>query len=87
MHVLVVAYFHCYAMFLFQIKRPYFHVKPLEKAQLKNWKEYLEFEIENGTHERVVVLFERQHISCALYEEFWIVARNLYGLKLEQTEH
>ncbi|XP_034504292.1 pre-mRNA-processing factor 39 isoform X2 [Ailuropoda melanoleuca] len=55
-----------------KIKRPYFHVKPLEKAQLKNWKEYLEFEIENGTHERVVVLFERCVISCALYEEFWI---------------
>lgn len=57
------------------IKRPYFHVKPLEKAQLKNWKEYLEFEIENGTHERVVVLFERCVISCALYEEFWIKVR------------
>ncbi|XP_049624297.1 pre-mRNA-processing factor 39 isoform X2 [Suncus etruscus] len=55
-----------------KIKRPYFHVKPLEKAQLKNWKEYLEFEIENGTHERVVILFERCVISCALYEEFWI---------------
>ncbi|XP_029454333.1 pre-mRNA-processing factor 39 [Rhinatrema bivittatum] len=54
------------------IKRPYFHVKPLEKAQLKNWKEYLDFEIENGTHERVVVLFERCVISCALYEDFWI---------------
>lgn len=58
-----------------QIKRPYFHVKPLEKAQLKNWKEYLEFEIENGTHERVVVLFERCVISCALYEDFWIKVR------------
>ncbi|KFM59725.1 Pre-mRNA-processing factor 39, partial [Stegodyphus mimosarum] len=30
------------------IKRPYFHVKPLERAQLKNWKDYLDFEIENG---------------------------------------
>lgn len=68
---------------LLQIKRPYFHVKPLEKAQLKNWKEYLEFEIENGTHERVVVLFERCVISCALYEEFWIKVRKLYALKLE----
>lgn len=58
-----------------QIKRPYFHVKPLEKIQLKNWKEYLEFEIENGTHERVVVLFERCVISCALYEDFWIKVR------------
>lgn len=55
----------------FQIKRPYFHVKSLEKNQLNNWKEYLDFEIENGTPERVVVLFERCLIACALYEEFW----------------
>lgn len=64
-------------LWLLQIKRPYFHVKPLEKAQLKNWKEYLEFEIENGTHERVVVLFERCVISCALYEDFWIKVREV----------
>ncbi|PIO14269.1 hypothetical protein AB205_0102070, partial [Aquarana catesbeiana] len=55
-----------------QIKRPYFHVKALEKIQLNNWKEYLEFEMENGSHERVVILFERCVIACALYEEFWI---------------
>ncbi|XP_077319687.1 pre-mRNA-processing factor 39 isoform X1 [Lithobates pipiens] len=54
------------------IKRPYFHVKALEKIQLNNWKEYLEFEMENGSHERVVILFERCVIACALYEEFWI---------------
>uniref|UniRef100_H2MJR9 Pre-mRNA-processing factor 39 n=2 Tax=Oryzias latipes TaxID=8090 RepID=H2MJR9_ORYLA len=54
------------------IKRPYFHVKALEKTQLNNWREYLDFEIENGTPERVVVLFERCLIACALYEEFWI---------------
>ncbi|XP_078262844.1 pre-mRNA-processing factor 39 isoform X2 [Rhinoraja longicauda] len=54
------------------IKRPYFHVKPLEKTQLKNWKDYLDFEIENGTLERVVVLFERCLVACALYEDFWI---------------
>ncbi|XP_048455571.1 pre-mRNA-processing factor 39 isoform X2 [Rhincodon typus] len=54
------------------IKRPYFHVKPLEKIQLKNWKDYLDFEIENGTLERVVVLFERCLVACALYEDFWI---------------
>ncbi|KAL0967685.1 hypothetical protein UPYG_G00255570 [Umbra pygmaea] len=53
------------------IKRPYFHVKALEKTQLSNWKEYLDFEMENGTPERVVVLFERCLIACALYEEFW----------------
>lgn len=60
-----------YIMYL-QIKRPYFHVKPLEKSQLKNWKEYLDFEIEAGDHERVVILFERCMIATALYEDFWL---------------
>jgi len=55
-----------------QIKRPYFHVKPLERCQLKNWKEYLDFEIEQGDQERIIILFERCLIACALYEEFWI---------------
>lgn len=54
------------------IKRPYFHVKPLERCQLKNWKEYLDFEIEQGDQKRVLVLFERCLIACALYDEFWL---------------
>jgi pre-mRNA-processing factor 39 len=54
------------------IKRPYFHVKQLEKIQLKNWKDYLDFEIEQGDSVRILVLFERCLIACALYEEFWI---------------
>lgn len=54
------------------IKRPYFHVKPLERCQLKNWKEYLDYEIEQGEVKRTIVLFERCLIACALYEEFWI---------------
>ncbi|XP_023668618.2 pre-mRNA-processing factor 39-like isoform X2 [Paramormyrops kingsleyae] len=54
------------------IKRPYFHVKPLERAQLAIWREYLDFEMENGSLERVVMLFERCLVACALYEEFWI---------------
>lgn len=54
------------------IKRPYFHVKPLERCQLKNWKEYLEFEIEQGDQKRILVLFERALIACALYDEFWL---------------
>uniref|UniRef100_A0A8C5QAH5 Pre-mRNA-processing factor 39 n=1 Tax=Leptobrachium leishanense TaxID=445787 RepID=A0A8C5QAH5_9ANUR len=58
------------------IKRPYFHVKPLEKAQLSNWREYLDYELENGSHERIVILFERCVIACALYEEFWIKYAN-----------
>uniref|UniRef100_A0A1B0CSS7 Pre-mRNA-processing factor 39 n=1 Tax=Lutzomyia longipalpis TaxID=7200 RepID=A0A1B0CSS7_LUTLO len=54
------------------IKRPYFHVKPLERCQLKNWKDYLDYEIEQGDRKRVIVLFERCLIACALYEEFWL---------------
>ncbi|KAF5298736.1 hypothetical protein FQR65_LT09605 [Abscondita terminalis] len=54
------------------IKRPYFHVKPLERCQLKNWQDYLDFEIEQGDQVRIVVLFERCLIACALYEEFWL---------------
>ncbi|XP_062456807.1 E3 ubiquitin-protein ligase synoviolin-like isoform X10 [Rhea pennata] len=54
------------------IKRPYFHVKPLERAQLKNWRDYLDYEMAAGSHERTIVLFERCVIACALYEEFWV---------------
>ena len=54
------------------IKRPYFHVKQLERAQLKNWREYLDVEIGREDHERIVLLFERCLIACALYEDFWL---------------
>lgn len=54
------------------IKRPYFHVKPLERCQLKNWRDYLDYEIEQGDRHRVLVLFERCLIACALYDEFWV---------------
>ncbi|KAK7104119.1 pre-mRNA-processing factor 39-like [Littorina saxatilis] len=62
------------------IRRPYFHVKPLERAQLKNWREYMDFEINTGHHDRIVVLFERCMIACALYEDFWMK----YAKYLEQ---
>lgn len=55
-----------------QIKRPYFHVKPLERCQLKNWQDYLDYETEQGDRVRIIVLFERCLIACALYEEFWM---------------
>lgn len=64
------------------IKRPYFHVKPLERCQLKNWQDYLDYEIEQGDKNRIIVLFERCLIACALYEEFWLRFVNfLNGLK------
>jgi len=54
------------------IKRPYFHVKPLEKCQIDNWKNYIALEKEAGDHQRIVVLYERCLIPCALYEYFWL---------------
>ncbi|GBP04736.1 Pre-mRNA-processing factor 39 [Eumeta japonica] len=47
------------------IKGIYFHVKPLERCQLKNRKDYLDFEIEKGDRKRILVLFERCLIACA----------------------
>lgn len=54
-----------------RIKRPYFHVKPLDKKQLKNWNEYLDFEIGVGDPVRIIPLFERALVACALYEDMW----------------
>uniref|UniRef100_A0A1I7T7Y9 Pre-mRNA-processing factor 39 n=1 Tax=Caenorhabditis tropicalis TaxID=1561998 RepID=A0A1I7T7Y9_9PELO len=54
------------------IKRPYFHVKPLDYPQLFNWLSYLDFEMKEGHEDRVKILFDRCLIPCALYEEFWI---------------
>lgn len=46
-------------------------MKPLERIQLKTWRDYLDFEMAQGDQKRIVVLFERCMIACALYEEFW----------------
>ncbi|XP_018113033.1 pre-mRNA-processing factor 39 isoform X1 [Xenopus laevis] len=54
------------------ITRPYFHATPLDHTQLQNWRKYLEFEISQGRHERIVTLYERCLVACALYEEFWL---------------
>ncbi|CAK9296878.1 unnamed protein product [Gordionus sp. m RMFG-2023] len=66
------------------IKRPYFHIKPLERFQLKNWNQYLDYEmnitvdLDKGEktglakNTRVKSLFERCLVTCALYEEFWL---------------
>lgn len=69
------------------IKRPYFHVKQLERIQLKNWKEYLDFEIEQGDRKRILVLFERCLIACALYEEFWLKLVRYLETSREHAEY
>eukprot|EP00041_Stephanoeca_diplocostata_P021752 m.513116 g.513116 ORF g.513116 m.513116 type:complete len:683 (-) comp21901_c0_seq2:307-2355(-) len=74
------------------ITRPYFHTQALDDASLSNWRAYLKFEQEQaasaGTaatttadgsrHQRVLVLFERCLIACALYDEFWIRYAKFY---------
>ena len=47
-------------------------MKPLEKSQLKNWREYIDYEIRQGDRQRIIFLFERCMVSCALYEDMWI---------------
>ncbi|KAG0342409.1 hypothetical protein BG004_005683 [Podila humilis] len=59
-----------------EIKRPYFHVKPMDGPQLGNWRRYLDFEEGEDDIERIKVLYERCLVTCALYEEFW----TRYGL-------
>lgn len=54
-----------------EIKRPYFHVTELEHPQLANWRRYLDFEEAEGSYPRVVCLYERCLVTCALYDEFW----------------
>lgn len=49
------------------IKRPYFHVKALDQAQLSNWWAYLDYKTKSGTHAATVRLFERCLVPCAAY--------------------
>ncbi|KAK4464872.1 hypothetical protein QBC42DRAFT_262517 [Cladorrhinum samala] len=54
-----------------EIKRPYFHVTELDHTQLINWRKYLDFEEVEGDYQRILVLYERCLVTCALYDEFW----------------
>lgn len=54
------------------IRRPYFHVKPLDDLQLGNWHRYLDFIEKVNDFDRTVKLYERCLIACANYPEYWI---------------
>ncbi|XP_022771319.1 pre-mRNA-processing factor 39-like isoform X3 [Durio zibethinus] len=54
------------------IRRPYFHVQPLNVAELENWHNYLDFLEREGDFNKVVKLYERCLIACANYPEYWI---------------
>lgn len=55
-----------------EIRRPYFHVTELAPQELVNWRKYLDFEEAEGEYRRIVFLYERCLVSCALYDEFWL---------------
>lgn len=70
-------------------------MKPLDKKQLKNWNEYLDFEIGMGDPVRIIPLFERALVACALYEDMWCryasymerhVQEVMDGMHSEQSE-
>ncbi|KAM7270305.1 hypothetical protein ACFE04_029519 [Oxalis oulophora] len=54
------------------IKRPYYHVKPLDVGQLEAWHHYLNFVEIHGDFDWVVKLYERCLIPCVNYPEFWM---------------
>ncbi|XP_056685299.1 pre-mRNA-processing factor 39-2 isoform X2 [Spinacia oleracea] len=54
------------------IRRPYFHVKPLDDNQLRNWHRYLDLVEMEGDFDWGVKLYERCLISCAHYPDFWM---------------
>ncbi|XP_024011149.1 uncharacterized protein LOC18016049 isoform X2 [Eutrema salsugineum] len=53
------------------IRRPYFHVNPLDTNQLDNWHAYLSFAETYGDFDWAIKLYERCLIPCANYTEFW----------------
>ncbi|KAH0458157.1 hypothetical protein IEQ34_013472 [Dendrobium chrysotoxum] len=54
------------------IRRPYFHVRPLDDPELENWHSYLDFTERGDDFNKVVKLYERCLIACANYPEYWI---------------
>ena len=49
------------------IKRPYFHVKPLDANQLSNWVKYSDYMEQKGEASSAVTVFERCLVACASY--------------------
>jgi pre-mRNA-processing factor 39 len=69
-----------------EIKRPYFHVTELEHPQLSNWRKYLDFEEAEGDYARILFLYERCLVTCALYDEFWFRYVRWMSSQKDKTE-
>jgi hypothetical protein len=49
------------------IRRPYFHVKPLDAAQLSAWSHYIDYMDAKGDEAETRHMFERCLVACARY--------------------
>ena len=49
------------------IRRPYFHVKPLDRGQLGAWNNYIDYILKKEDAGAIVRLFERCLVPCASY--------------------
>lgn len=70
-----------------QLKRYYFHVKPMPERELQAWRDYLSFEEAKAGDSpaalaRLIGLYERSVVTCAQYPEFW----NRYTKTLEEQQ-
>ena len=53
------------------VKRTFFHAKSIDEQQLGVWRKYLEFEENEGSYDKIVLLYERCVVPLCCYAEFW----------------
>lgn len=64
------------------IRRPYFHVKPLDDAQLTNWHRYLDFIEKEGDFSKVTFLHVLLYIASM---KFWINIDKYYSMPYNRS--
>ena len=54
-----------------RIQRLYFNIEELSHADVETWNKYLDFEEAEGDYNRIVALYDRCLVACALYDKLW----------------
>ena len=67
--------------FEFTIRRPYFHVKPLDDAQLGNWHRYLDFIEKEGGVDKVCYRHPYSNYICFICKYFTCKLPNMNNLE------
>lgn len=60
------------------IRRPYFHVRPLNDAELENWHHYLDFTEREGDINKVPEFVSCDHISIPKFTRSLVVLLVIY---------